>query len=139
MFANKEWVNHGDECLLMWKPHYLPFATVWTEGDRKVTAALVQMWTDFATYGDPTPDKSPTLGDRWLPVKGGANSQHLEITADGPTLKFDSEEYKERMDFWEGVFCEETTCCVQLSEWASPFLEGPNIYKNIGTKLGIQT
>ena len=120
MFTNEEWVNHMDECFLMWKPHYLPFATVWTEDDRKVSAAIVQMWTDFATYGDPTPDKSLAPGDRWLPVKGGENSQHLEITADGPTLKFDSEEYKERVFFWDGVFCEETTCCKKINALFRP-------------------
>ena len=101
MFANEEWVNHADESFLMWKPNMFPFSTVWTESDRKVNAALIQMWTDFAMHGDPTPDGSPITGDKWLPVKGGADSQHLEFTAAGPTMKIDSEEFRKRIEFWE--------------------------------------
>ena len=36
--------------------------------------------------------------------KQGKDSKHLEITADGPTLKTDSAEYKKRADFWERVY-----------------------------------
>ena len=72
----------------MWKASLIPFDTVYTDEDKKVSAARVRMWTDFAKHGDPTPQ-----GEKWLPVKRGKDSPHLEITADGPTLKIDSAEY----------------------------------------------
>ena len=88
LFSNKEWSCHADELFLMWKASLIPFDTVYTDEDKKVSAARVRMWTDFAKHGDPTPQ-----GEKWLPVKRGKDSPHMEITADGPTLKIDSAEY----------------------------------------------
>ena len=36
--------NHGDEVFLMFKSD-IPYDTVYTEGDRAVSAAMIKMWT----------------------------------------------------------------------------------------------
>ena len=36
--------NHGDEVFLMFKSD-IPYDTVYTEGDRAVSAAMIDMWT----------------------------------------------------------------------------------------------
>jgi len=132
LFANKEWVCHGDELFLMFKPSVIPFDTVYTEGDKKVSAAIIGMWANFAKYGDPTPKIKDPPGDRWLPilpnVQHQANSKHLEITADGPTLKTDSEEYKKRADFWERVY-QDHPPLMHFKE--SPTFKNTKLYKKI--------
>ena len=69
-----------------------------------MSSTLVQMWTNFARHGDPTPVGEDIPGDKWIPVKGGKESKHLEISADGPELKSDSAEYIKRGEFWERVY-----------------------------------
>ena len=44
LFANTEFANHGDEVFLMFKSD-IPYDTVYTEGDRAVSAAMIKMWT----------------------------------------------------------------------------------------------
>ena len=95
-----------------------------TDEDKKVSAAMVRMWTDFAKHGDPTPQ-----GDKWLPVKPGEDPKHLEITAHGPTLKTDSAEYKKRADFWERVYRDHPP----LLHWKkSPTFKNTKLYKKFG-------
>merc|ERR1719288_206387 len=134
LFANKEWVCHGDELFLMFKPSFIPFTTVYTEGDKKVSAAIIGMWANFAKYSDPTPKMKDPPGDRWLPILPNtqlqASSKHLEITADGPTLKTDSEEYKKRADFWERVY-QDHPPLMHFNE--SPTFKNTKLYKKIGT------
>ena len=103
-FSNSEWVCHADELFVMWKASIIPFDTVYTEKDKRVSAAMIQMWTNFAKHGDPTPQDEITPGDKWIPVTGGQESKHLDISADGPELKSDSVQYIKRGEFWERVY-----------------------------------
>ena len=99
LFSNTEWANHGDELFVMWNNGF-PIETAYTDDDKKVGADMIEMWTNFAAHGDPTP--SP-LTLEWIPVQDGKDSKHLEITADGPALKSDSNWYKKRREFWDEV------------------------------------
>ena len=103
-FSNSEWVCHADELFVMWKAHRIPFDTVYTEEDKRVSDAMIQMWTNFARHGDPTPRAEVTPGDKWIPLKGGKESKHLDISADGPKVMSDSEQYIKRGTFWERVY-----------------------------------
>ena len=44
LLANTEFANHGDEVFLMFKSD-IPYDTVYTEGDRAVSKAMIKMWT----------------------------------------------------------------------------------------------
>ena len=105
-FSNSEWVCHADELFVMWKASILPFDTVYTEEDKRVSESMIRMWTNFARHGDPTPQGENFPGDKWIPVSGGKESKHLDINADGPDLKSDSAEYIKRGEFWERVYKE---------------------------------
>ena len=96
-----------------------------TDEDKKVSADMVRMWTDFAKQGDPTPRGDP----KWLPIKlPGKDSKHLEITADGPTLKTDSAEYRKRADFWERVWVDHP----QTLHWKkSPTFKNTKMYRKM--------
>ena len=121
LFANTEWSNHGDEIFVMWKAGSFPLETAYTDADKKVGADMVEMWTKFAANGNP--------GDGWIPVKGGKDSKHLEITADGPTLKSDSDWYKKRGDFWDRVYKEHPPT---MRYKKSPTFKDTKMYKNLG-------
>nr|AHJ81334.1 carboxylesterase [Locusta migratoria] len=57
---------------------------------------MVDMWTNFAKYGDPTPVPTPLLNTTWKPY-----SQHAEYFLDiGRDLTLDSSLDEERMAFW---------------------------------------
>ena len=124
VFPNTRFANHGDEVFLMWTSA-IPYDTVYTEGDRTVSAAMIGMWTAFAKHGDPTPEGLDAPGDDWAPVEGGKDSKHLEITGDGLKLKSDSLEYRRRGRFWDKVF-EEHPPLLQYRQ--SPSFQNPLMY-----------
>ncbi len=127
LFGNTNYVNHGDELFLMFKPHMMPFESVFTDGDKAVSENLLAIWASFATDGDPnigkiifyesffprkitpTPFHADAKGrsniDRWVPISQN-DPKHLEIATDGLKLKSDSEGYSNRMKFWEQVYKE---------------------------------
>ena len=128
LFSNSEWVCHADELFIMWKPYRIPFDTVYTEDDKRVSAAIIQMWTNFAKHGDPTPQSEVSPGDLWIPIKDGKGSKHLEITADGPRLKSDSVQYKKRGKFWERVY-EEHPPLIHYKK--SPTFKNTKLYRKM--------
>ena len=129
LFANTEWANHGDEIFVMWKAASFPIETAYTDDDKKVGADMIEMWTNFAAHGDPTPPNMAAPGDKWIPVKDGKDSKHLEITADGPTLKSDSDWYKKRGDFFDKVFKEHPPT---FQYKKSPTFKDTKMYKKLG-------
>ncbi|XP_052741138.1 uncharacterized protein LOC112044151 [Bicyclus anynana] len=66
----------------------------------KMIDQLTTLWTNFAKYGDPTPDDS--LGAKWLPFTS-TNQEYLDI---GEILVPKTFPDKEEIDFWESVFQE---------------------------------
>lgn len=129
LFANEEWACHLDELFLMFKSSFIPFDTVYTDRDKKVSALMLQMWTNFARHGDPTPKGNNSPGDRWLPVGPDKHPKHLEISDETPTLKTDSAEYKRRIDFWERVYQEHPPL---LHFKKSPTFKNTKMYKTVG-------
>ena len=55
---------HGDELFTMFVPTKMPFVTLGTKKDVETSKLMVRMWTNFAKYFDPTPNKKE-FGDRW--------------------------------------------------------------------------
>ena len=70
----------------------------------------------------------PAPGNKWVPVKGGKDSKHLEITANGPTLKSDSDWYKKRGEFWDKVH-EEFPPTLRYKK--SPTFKDTKMYKKL--------
>jgi len=85
-FSNQYGVCHGDEVPLLYIPPLVAF-----DGDRKL---LVEMWSDFAKTGKPTPDTG-----LWRPWAEAG--EHLRIDV-SPSMDM-SEEVVARMDFWTDI------------------------------------
>ncbi|XP_032525696.2 carboxylic ester hydrolase-like isoform X2 [Danaus plexippus] len=68
--------------------------------DIKMRERLVRLWTNFAKYGNPTPDKNHYLTVTWLPVtKDKLNYIHLSNE-----LSINSDPDKEKMEFWDNLY-----------------------------------
>ncbi len=68
---------------------------------------MCKLWTNFAKYGDPTPDGENPLPFKWNPVKSvDPSAKNVDIDC----LRIDREcrmlrnPYKERLDFWKNVY-----------------------------------
>ncbi|CAH2092309.1 unnamed protein product [Euphydryas editha] len=66
----------------------------------KMIEQVTTLWTNFAKYGDPTPDNS--LGVKWLPYTI-ENEDYLDI---GENLVPGTHPEKEDVEFWEKLFKE---------------------------------
>lgn len=64
---------------------------------------FVKLWTNFAKFGNPTPDKNDQLLKAvWRPVTG-PEFEFLDI---GKELKTMSKPFPERIEFWNKIFAE---------------------------------
>lgn len=71
--------------------------------DWKMREKMCKLWTNFAKYGDPTPDGCNPLSVKWhavQPVNCDANGIDLDYLAIGDDVKFVRNLNKDRMDFW---------------------------------------
>ncbi|XP_064089784.1 venom carboxylesterase-6-like [Macrobrachium nipponense] len=89
----KHYVSHGDDLSYFFDGGY--FKPLEKEEDLKVRDIMTTLWTNFATYGDPTPDDS--LGFKWEPLAKDSY-HHLNINL-SPTMEDDSR--AEIREFWE--------------------------------------
>ncbi|XP_023943111.2 esterase FE4-like [Bicyclus anynana] len=89
--------THGDELFYLFDSYLYPI--VISEADRKMIDQITTLWTNFAKYGDPTPDITD-LSCRWKPgVKH--NLQFLYIDNEskmGPMLN------PEGYQFWKDIY-----------------------------------
>lgn len=97
LYPSTDGVCHADELFMMFKPHSLPVNCVRSQDDRRVSACLLDMWTDFATHHNPTPrDGSWTRFDPAYP-------QYLEIGSKSNKLDY-SNDHRKRMEEWKGMW-----------------------------------
>ncbi|XP_045769192.1 acetylcholinesterase-like isoform X3 [Maniola jurtina] len=95
MFSYRPLTAHGDDV-----GYLFPLTpTVDMSSDAfKMIDQVTTLWTNFAKYGDPTPDDS--LGTKWLPFTL-ENEEYLDI---GEVLESKTFPDKEEVDFWESMF-----------------------------------
>ena len=46
---------HADQVLMLFKPYDLPLEPHYTESDKKVAGLLLELWTNFVKYSQPSP------------------------------------------------------------------------------------
>jgi len=95
MFKSTSGVCHADELFMMFKGKMIPDVAV-TEQDRRVRKTLVNMWVNFATDHNPTPDGS------WKKFNA-ENPEYLEIGSDKDEMKY-TDDHRERMKHWEEIY-----------------------------------
>ena len=64
LFKQSLGVAHGDELMVMWNAKMLPIETRYTDEDKMAGDNLLKLWTNFAKFGNPTPNKED-LGVIW--------------------------------------------------------------------------
>jgi len=88
-------VCHADDLIYLWNPNG-QFGSL-TGEDSLVRNTMIEAWTNFAYYGDPTP---PGSESSWTPLT--TPDQYWNIS--GPVPSMESSSYiQERMDLWEQV------------------------------------
>lgn len=97
--TNKTWsgATHGEELKYLFNN-----GDDETEQDKLVTDRLAELWTNFAKYGDPTPETTELLSVKWTPVTK-TTQPYLEIDSD---LTLKNRPFHRRMAFWD-IFYEE--------------------------------
>ncbi|XP_045449950.1 cholinesterase 1-like [Melitaea cinxia] len=97
LFEHRTVVGHGDDGAYIFsnfKVDNMQPSTI------KMIDQVTTLWTNFAKYGDPTPDDS--LGVKWLPYTI-ENEDYLDI---GEDLVPATHPEKEELEFWESNFKE---------------------------------
>jgi len=94
-------VPHGDDTLYMF-PNVIAGKKLLIEEEHfHITERLLQIVTNFAKYGDPTPEEIPELGNNLWPVIEPDNFQYVDI---GKKLKIKKGFFPEDMEFWDSIF-----------------------------------
>ena len=74
--------------------------------EAKMRSTMCKLWTNFAKYGDPTPESNNPLPFKWEPVQ---NVDPSSTTVNINCLKINESSemvvnlHKERMDFWRDI------------------------------------
>jgi len=97
LFKSSDGVCHGDELFMMFKAGALPTSTVKSKDDKRVSKNLINMWTDFATHHNPTPEDNS-----WSKFDP-KNPKYLEIGSKCNTMKY-PENHKTRMEEWKEIW-----------------------------------
>jgi len=97
---NAPGVTHSDELYFLWNPFWSEDYPLNPE-DSRMSFNLVQMWTDFAKTGNPTPDGSP-LPLHWDSVRPD-QPNYLRIDKEGFAFMELGSDYLARMNLWRGI------------------------------------
>ncbi|KAJ8706775.1 hypothetical protein PYW07_012853 [Mythimna separata] len=92
--------THGDELGYLFDMPLLEALGDITVEDQVIIDRMSLMWTNFAKYGDPTPDTSKLLPVKWTPVTAGAKS-YLQIDTN---MGLFSGPFQNRMAFWDSYY-----------------------------------
>lgn len=66
-FKNETGACHGDELLYLFRGDLWPFPI--SRQDKKMIDWMTKLWSNFAKYGDPTPEDASDLPIKWVPSK----------------------------------------------------------------------
>ncbi|RVE43394.1 hypothetical protein evm_011979 [Chilo suppressalis] len=67
--------------------------------DLLILDRVTTMWTNFAKYGDPSPEITDLLTTEWLPISNESEYFHIDST-----LKMEERPLRDRMDFWDDFY-----------------------------------
>lgn len=85
---------HMDEMIYLW---YSPPYHNLKGADLDLSKKLIKMWTNFATFGNPTPEGSDVVWNTWSPDK----HNYLHISEKGLVMEDDF--VKDRYEFWSNL------------------------------------
>lgn len=95
----RDWgVSHADELFLMFTSKLFPLLQ--DPSDLEVSRLIIDMWTSFATDGEPRSERVPS---GWLPLKEG-DMRYLNIEAKTPTMVHGPMPFLSNLSFWDNLF-----------------------------------
>ncbi|XP_065091095.1 esterase E4-like [Ochlerotatus camptorhynchus] len=99
--------SHGDDIFYLFRSKMLPQLAE-TSDECYIRKTMVRMWTNFAKYSDPTPDRDDQLLPfKWTPVRH-IERDSVNFDLDALNIELRSEMVrnpcKERMGLWRGYF-----------------------------------
>lgn len=94
-------VSHADDLLLLFKPKDLGFPDEESDLDVQVGDFMVDYWTNFAKYHDPSPFETEEL-PFWKPMSHEMKSDYFMELGKTPVLKEGF--HPDRMLFWQKMF-----------------------------------
>ena len=97
LFQKDQGVCHFDEIFLMFKANLIPTTLLRSVDDQRVSDNLINLWTNFATNHNPTPD------DNSWPRFDPKDPKYLEIGSKCNNLKY-PENHRQRMEAWREVW-----------------------------------
>lgn len=98
---NRFGVAHADDLLYLFNntvtfPSYTP-----TESDTKVMKLLTTLWTNFASYGNPTPPQDTLLSVKWKPVEN--NTEYYYHFKQDTTVECRKGLFTKDVRFWTNL------------------------------------
>merc|ERR1711970_789865 len=93
-------VAHSDELQYFWKPYFNKYAIQMDEESEAVSKACLDMWVNFAYYGDPTPPGADVPA-QWDPV---TQDSHQYFSIDTTMQMELGEDYISRMSIWDETY-----------------------------------
>ncbi|XP_053689444.1 esterase B1-like [Sabethes cyaneus] len=100
---------HGDDCFYIFCPYFLPNLPD-NSAECRVRNTFVKLWSNFAKYGDPTPDDSEetneSLGVKWKPIakmNEHSNDFSLDCLEIDTNPRMIQNPYPERMKLWRDL------------------------------------
>ena len=87
--------SHGDSMLHLFKAEMIPFS-ITNESYEKMVDLMVTLWTNFATYQDPTPGQE---GQKWLQYDAEKGHTYVRLL-NGKILDQRDPLRDSRLDFW---------------------------------------
>ncbi|KAL1502037.1 hypothetical protein ABEB36_007244 [Hypothenemus hampei] len=93
-------VSHADDLFYLFSTFFTPTIEKGSTEDLYIQK-FIKMWTNFAKYGNPTPQLDAVLDNvQWVPVDSN-NMRFLEI---GPELKMTGDIDKKRLKIWDDLY-----------------------------------
>lgn len=96
-------VSHADDLGYIWHTYSTPEITPGSLED-KYLRVFIELWTNFAKFGDPTPANS-NLGVRWTFLEQGKDLKVLDI---GKPLQLINPPEQRRIELWLDVVSKAT-------------------------------
>lgn len=96
-----EGVAHADDLAYLFRSFFSADIVKGSEEDRYVQI-FVKLWTNFAKYGNPTPEVDESFNSViWKPVSKGNLDAYFVIDKD---VRMEENQEKDRVEFWQNVF-----------------------------------
>nr|XP_023018920.1 juvenile hormone esterase-like [Leptinotarsa decemlineata] len=91
-------VSHGDDVGYLFKHSFCPDVEI---GEVEIVCLrrFLKLWTNFAKYGNPTPEKND-LNIQWKPVDG----EHVNILDIGKELVMETNPEDDRVRLWKEIY-----------------------------------